>query len=264
MMKSSLFLDSQRLSCEAKIQITVEYEDGSKLPVDVKVSSEGILELYQHLMSTKPLPPRRFLVVKADSPEGKELGLAKDELQIVPDYADAEYVQEMEMFNLDMMLQILGHAVVLPKRVAAKLKDPEMRIQYLVDKGLTIAHMTELFEKVLQLGTTAEENAQSYLMQQTGLTKEVLNKIQKRARKHDGGSVTPLFNKISLMKEFGIDVASIAKSDQDAITFVRLLQNHFEAEALEKQEKDRKQKANIQRTESKMPSFSDNRGFNAF
>lgn len=256
--ESSLLIDKKSLVCEATVTLQVSIADGEHLPVDIRISSDGVLDLYREMIALKPLPPRKFLVVKADSDEGIELGLEEDQLQIVPDYADPEYLKEMEEYHLDLMLTICGHAVVLKGHNGS----PNEKCELLLRRGLTLEQLSEIFSKVIQLGKTKDIEAQNYMATQMGLTKDVLNKINKRARKAKSGTVSSLFNKVNLMKDFGIDIMSLPQEDQSLIAYGRLLDNHMQAEAIEEQQKEMKRKEAMDRTAGKIPKPGRNGTFN--
>jgi len=258
---SSLLLDDSPLVCRAKVRLEIQVMD-EMIPVDITISSRDILTHYREFMSLKPTPPRIPLVIKKDSNEGKELALEADELRLVPDYADPSYLKEKEEYSLDMMVYIVGTAVRLPNGVGDGLS-PEGRCEKLIEKGLTLEQLAELFQKILKLGETKQLEIDSYIRQQTGVTTEILNKISKRARKNKmGGQVTSLYNKVNLLKEF--DLEKLSEADQNAIAYAKLLENHFQAEQLEEQKKKQKQDEAMSRTAGKMPSVGRGGTFGGF
>ena len=88
-----------------------------------------------------------------------------------------------------------------------------------------------------------------------GLTDKVLSEIEARQKKNRSYS-TPLYQKISVMKEFRMTPSewnSLARVDRKILTYHRIMEGHYIDEMEEKMNRDMEREKEKQKLMTKMP-----------
>lgn len=259
---SKLIPEHNKLVSKGTVAIWVNNENG-ETPIELPITSEGVLELRDELIMRKPSPPRRALVVKADSDIGRELGLTEDTVKLVIDEADEQYLKRSNEYSIEFMWQIIlkGLDMEFTDKKGKALHNSEDKKAVLLLNGLTLAHLETLFNAILKLGEAKEEELEEFIQRTTGFTNAVQRKIVSRSKKTKQTKSEPLYNETILMSEYGIDPEAweeLHSADKRVLNYSLLLKYHKEAEMVEEQERARKLEENKQKlmNSGTLPTFS--------
>jgi len=252
---SKLLPDTSKLVCTGTVTISI-----NGAPIELPISSEGVLELRDELLHRRPIAPKKALTIKADSETGRELGLEEDTVKLVQDEADAGYIEQLAQYQEDFIWQIViqGLTLDLEDSTGTLVTDYEGQKAVLLANGLTIAHMNIIFEAIVALGKQHAIDLDEYIQTSVGLTKVIQRKMVSRAKKSKNTGNTETYNQVNIMREYNItpeeweDLHSI---DRRVLNYSLLLKYHFEAEAMEEQKRKQKLEQNKQRVMGKLPTF---------
>lgn len=256
-MRISKFLpEEDKLVCTGTVTISV-----NGAPIELPITSKGVLELRDELSYHKPIAPKKALVIRADSETGQELGLEEDTVKLVQDEADERYIEQMNEYHTEMLWQIVikGLDMEFQDSKGKPLTDYEDKKAVLLVNGLTMDHLNTLFNAIVRLGHQNAEELEEYIQRSVGLTKAIQRKIVTRSKKEKGAKNTPLYNETVVMSEFNIDPEQwedLNSIDKRVLNYSLLLKYHQQAEQMEAQERQRKLEANKQKVMGKLPTFS--------
>lgn len=256
-MRISKFLPEEgKLACTGTVTISV-----NGAPMELPITSKGVLELRDELGYHKPIAPKKSLVIMADSDTGRKLGLQEDTVKLVQDDADARYIEQLNEYHTELMWQIVLKGLDMEFRDSKGkvLTDYEDKKAVLLVNGVTIDQLTTIFNAIVKLGHHNAEELEEYIQRSVGLTKAIQRKIITRSKKEKGAKNTALYNETVVMSEFNIspdaweDLNSI---DKRVLNYSLLLKYHQQAEHMEAQERQRKLEQNKQKVMGKLPTFS--------
>jgi len=80
--------------------------------------------------------------------------------------------------------------------------------------------------------------------------------MERRAKKHKLPTTKPLYQETMVMRHFRMtpkEWGSISRMDRTILSYSRLMENHYEALQIEKQQKEAKREQARQKAMSKMP-----------
>lgn len=256
-MRISKFLpEKDKLVCKGTVDIDV-----NGAPLSLPITSEGVLELRDELLYHKPIAPKKALVIKADSEIGRELGLQDDEVKLVQDEADENYIAQLNEYHTEMLWQIVikGLDIDFSDKRGKPVTDYEERKAVLILNGITVEHLNTIFNAILRLGKRHEEDLEEYIQRSVGLTKAVQRKIVSRSKKQKGDKNTPVYNETVVMSEYKISPEEwdkLSSADKKVLNYSLLLKYHQEAERMEEQQRQQKLEQNKQKVMGKLPTFS--------
>jgi hypothetical protein len=260
-MRLSKFIpDHNKLVSTGTVAIWLKDEKG-ETPLELPITSEGVLELRDELLHHKPIAPKKALVIKADSDVGRELGLTEDTVKLVQDETDEWYINALNEFHTEFVWHIVlqGLAMEFTDTKGKPITDFEGKKAVLLLNGLTIAHLETIFAAILKLGEAHAIDLEEYIQRTTGLTKSIQKKIIRRSKKDKTNKAMPLFNETAVMKEYGIDPAAwekLGSIDRRVLNYSLLLKYHQEAEVVEQRQREQQLEQNKQRVMNSMPTFS--------
>ena len=135
--------------------------DGEEEPVRLPIRSIGVVELQEALKQNEPRPPEKAIVVKKDSPQGRDLMLEKDTPVIALDMADPEYRKAVEEFRKDFMWRtvVLALDVRFKGSDGNEITDPERIKEVLKASGITGHHLDQIILDVNRLTARREARA---------------------------------------------------------------------------------------------------------
>ena len=142
----------------SKILLT---KDGEEQPVRLPIRSIGVVELQEVLKQNKPRPPEKAIVVKKDSPQGRDLMLEKDTPVLALDMADPEYREAVEEFRKDFMWRtvVMGLDMRFKDSDGKPITDPERIKEVLQTSGITGHHLDQIILDVNRLTARREARA---------------------------------------------------------------------------------------------------------
>lgn len=260
-MRISKFIPNQnQLVCTGTVAIWLKDEDG-ETPIELPITSEGVLELREELLYHKPIAPKKPLIIKADSDVGRELGLKEDVVKLVQDETDEWYINALNEYSIEFMWQIViqGLAMEFADHKGKPVTDYEDKKAVMILNGITIKQLETIFNAILNLGEAHHEDLEEYIQRSTGLTKAVQRKIISRSKKDKTNKATKLYNETMIMKEYNIDPEAwenLNSIDRRVLNYSLLLKYNQEAEALEQQKREQQLEQNKQRVMNSMPTFS--------
>jgi len=254
-----LLPDSTKLVCTGTVTVDV-----NGAPIELPISSEGVLELKDALIYSRPIAPKKALTIKADSEVGHELKLEEDIVKLVQDEADEGYVRQLAQWHEDFLWKIVVQGLTLEfaDTKGNEITDFEGQKAVLLMNGITIGHLNTIFEAIVALGTHQAEELDKYIQKSVGITKVIQRKMMARAKKHKGTGNTELYNQTNVMREYHVspeEWADMHPADKKVLNYTLLLKYHHEAEAMEEQKRKQKLEQNKQRVAGKLPTFG-NRG----
>lgn len=255
-MRISKFLPDDKLVCKGTATIDV-----NGAPIEIPITSKGILELRDELLMHKPIAPKKALVIRANTDIGRELELKEDTVKLVTDEADAAYLRNVAAFDIELIWQIVicGVDLEFEDSKGKPLTEYEDKRSVLLANGLTIEHLNTLFNAILRLGKQAEEDIEDYIQRSVGLTSAIQSKVISRAKKQGGAKNSAVFNSTRVMTEYGIDPEAweaLHSVDKRILNYSLLLKYHQEAEQMEAMERQQKLESNKQKVMGKLPTFS--------
>lgn len=254
---SHLIPQLNQLVCKGTVTISIDKET----PLEIPISSQGVLELRNELMHYQPIPPKKSLVIKANSDVGRELGLKEDTLKLVPDEADARYIQQKNQYNIDFLWAIVIQGIDMDFYDSKKkmVTDPEEQKAIMLLNGFTISHLETILASILKLGEVQVEDMEAYIKRSVGFTSSIESKVKSRNRKSKSGDTGPVFNQIEIMRDYNLtpdDWADTSDSDRLTMVYSTLLRFHREAEQIDSQKREMELEKNKQRVMGSMPTFS--------
>ena len=127
--------------------------------VRLPIKSTGVAEYQEKLKSKTPAPPTTKILVKKNSPEGKDLGLPYDRMVQTYDLTDERYVDDLEKFNQDMNWRIAIFAldVILKKTDGSLAETYEEKKRVLQSSNITGHHILKILKDVHELTSWAED-----------------------------------------------------------------------------------------------------------
>jgi len=256
-MRISKFLpEEDKLVCTGTVAISV-----NGAPIELPITSKGVLELRDELVYHKPIAPKKALVIRADSDIGRELGIEEDTVKLIQDEADEHYIEQLNEYHTEMLWQIVikGLDMEFTDSKGKALTDYEDKKAVLLVNGLTIEQLNIIFKAILRLGKQNEEELEEYIQRSIGLTKAIQRKIVSRSKKEKGTKNTQLYNETVVMSEFNINPEEwerLNSIDKRVLNYSILLKYHQQAEQMEEQSRQQKLEQNKQKIMGKLPTFS--------
>ena len=254
---SHFITNPEQLVAKSTVLITVNVDTQLEIPI----TSKGVLEFREELHSTRPIAPKKAIVIKADSDIGRELELTEDTVKLVVDEADDNYKNKLEEFTTDFIWQIAikGIDMDFTDTKNKKITDFEGRRAVLLLNGITIEHLNTIFNAILKLGEAQTLELDEYIQKSIGLTKAVKRKIISRSKKGKGSKVGELYNTTRVMEAYKISPKEwdeLPAGDKTALNYSLLMKYHLEAENMEAQERAQKLESNKQKVLGGLPTFS--------
>jgi len=248
------------LVCKGTVTILIDEDT----PVEIPITSEGILELRNELTFCQPVPPKKSLVIKADSDVGRELELKEDTIKLVVDEADHNYIQQRNQYNIDFMWAIILKGVYMDFYDSKKklITDNEEKKAVMLLNGFTIAHMEEILSAILKLGEAQVEDMEKYIKRSVGFTSSIESKVKSRDKKNKSGKTGPTFNQVEIMRDYSLtpaDWETTPEADKLTMVYSTLLRFHREAEQMAAQKREMELEKNKERVMGSMPTFSKGR-----
>ena len=139
-------------------------KDGKEKFLELPIKSTGVAEYMDQLSGKAPRPPVVKRVVKQNSPEGKQLGLARDKLTQVFDTTDEAYIDALEVHNQDFNWRVAIFALGInwKKADGKEAKTFAERKQILKTNDITWSHIEQIFTDV-KLLTRIQEDQEDFL-----------------------------------------------------------------------------------------------------
>ena len=133
-------------------------KNGKEKFLELPIKSTGVADFMDQLSGKAPRPPVVKQHIKQNSPEGKELGLARDKLLQVFDATDEDYIDALEKHNQDFTWKVAIFALdlVWKKADGKEAKTFEEKKQVLKTNDITWAHIQQIFIDVKNLTQTQE------------------------------------------------------------------------------------------------------------
>jgi len=256
-MRISKFLpEMDKLVCKGTVTISV-----NGAPLELPITSEGVLELRDELAYHKPIAPKKAIVIKADSEIGQELELMEDTVKLIQDEADERYINQLNEYHTDLMWQIViqGLDMEFNDHKGNVLTEYEDKRAVLTLNGITIEQLTAIFNAIVKLGHHNAEELEEYIQRSVGLTSAIQRKIVARSKKQKGNKNKSLYNETIVMSEFNItpeEWERLHSIDKRVLNYSLLLKYHQEAENMEERERQQKLEQNKQKVMGKLPTFS--------
>jgi len=259
-MRISKFLpDENKLVCTGTVTLDV-----NGAPIELPITTKGVLELRDELVYHKPIAPKKALVIKADSDIGRELGLSEDTVKLVQDETDELYINRLNEYHNEVLWQIVikGLDMEFNDIKGNRLEDYQDIKATLLVNGITAEHLNQICNAIMRLGRHNIEELEDYVQRSVGLTEAIQRKIISRSKKAKSNKNTPLFNETVVMSEFSIspeDWERLHEADKKVLNYSLLLKYHQEAEQMEERERQQKLEQNKQKVMGKLPTFSGGR-----
>lgn len=140
-------------------------KDGVQEPQELPIRSTGVSEFMNELSEKAPRPPTRRVVIKQNSAQGRELGLARDRVEQVFDTTDEDYISALDKHNQEFNWRVVIFALNVP---SWKMKDGspaetfEDKKKILKTNNITWDHILKVFKDVKAL-TAMEEDREDFL-----------------------------------------------------------------------------------------------------
>jgi len=260
-MRLSRFIPNHnQLVCKGTVAIWLKDKDG-EIPLELPITSEGVLELRDELLHHRPIAPKKALIIKADSDVGRELGLSEDQVKLVQDETDEGYVNALNNYSIDFMWNIVikGLDMEFFDAKGKSVTEFEEKKAVLLMNGITLAHLETIFNTILMLGKAHAEDLEEYIQMSVGLTKAIQKKLISRSKKEKTNKATQLFNETVVMREYHIDPEAwenLNSVDRRVLNYTLLLKYHQEAEAIDAQKREHELEKSKQRVMGSLPTFS--------
>lgn len=145
----------------SKVKVT---KDGIEEPLIVPIKSAGVHEYMEQLEGRAPRPPVIRETVKADSKEGKALGLTEDMVVQVFDNTDEDYVNALNEHNRDFTWRVIAFAIDIDWEMSdgSTAETFEQKKKILQDNGITWNQVQKIAKDVRSL-TEFEEDRIDFL-----------------------------------------------------------------------------------------------------
>lgn len=142
------------------VKLTVR-RGGETEEIAVPIRSIGVVEIRELIEKDRPVPPARTELIKKDSEQGEQLGLAEDWAARVLDYTDETYRRQMAEYSdrLYWGTIIAGLDVVFKKPGGEQITDPAAIRRGLEDAGITGRQLDRLYASIVALSRAGEETA---------------------------------------------------------------------------------------------------------
>jgi len=134
-------------------------KDGIEETLELPIKSSGVSEYMEMLEGEAPRPPVTRKMVKKNSPEGRELGLPHDQMVLVFDNTDDDYIDALNKHNREFNWRVAIFALDIKwtmqgGREAAAYEEKK---QVLETNGITLNHVNKIFRDVDALTQFAED-----------------------------------------------------------------------------------------------------------
>lgn len=252
---SKLLPDATKLTCTGTVAVNV-----NGAPIELPITSEGVLELRDEMAHHKPIAPKKALTIKADSETGKELGLNEDTVKLVQDETDENYIRQLNQYHEDFLWQIVikGLTIDFEDITGTPIEDVDGKKAILIANGITIAQIQTIFNAIMELGLQHSQDLDAYIERSVGITKAIKRKMVSNAKKNKGTGNTGTFNEVNIMSEYSIspnEWAELSSIDKRVLNYSLLLKYHQEAERMDEMKRQQKLESNKQRVMGKLPTF---------
>jgi hypothetical protein len=143
---------------------------GEEIIYKIPIKSIGVIDILEKLARKAPTPPRKIIPVRANSPEGKMLGLKMDRMVESIDEVDEAYREASQQFEINSTYSLVLHGLAMDiedangKKIveandqnsATKVSDEDAAIQILKGSGFAFEHIQKLAADIRNL-TKQEE-----------------------------------------------------------------------------------------------------------
>lgn len=134
------------------------------------IKSTGLAEIMEQMAADAPVPPVKRLLIKPDSPEGREARLNHATFMQVYDLTDKEYIERNRKHNVKTTFRIIlnglavdiedemGNAVVVSNGPGQRsdVKDEDAALTILKGLGFSTHHFDKMYQDITNL-TNAEK-----------------------------------------------------------------------------------------------------------
>ena len=164
---SELISDGQLFDSKGYTVIKVT-KGGKEKSIKLPIKSTGVAEFQEELSGKAPRPPKTFERIKKNSDQGRTMGLKHDQMMVVYDNTDDEYVESLEKHNQYFLWQVAIFALdVSWKKKDGSIADTyEEKREILQTNGITSHHINKIYKDVSLL-TQFEEDRQDFLSENT-------------------------------------------------------------------------------------------------
>lgn len=135
---------------------------GLRLPI----KSSGVTEVIERIRQNEPKPPTKPLTVLGDSPEGRALGLRREEKKVVtaPDFTDADYLKARDKYEQELTLEIViqGLDIPLKDETGQVVETRDQKIAVLKSLGLSIQQFQDIVNAVNELTAMTEKDREDF------------------------------------------------------------------------------------------------------
>lgn len=160
---SELVTDGQLFDSKGFTIIKVT-KDGEEKSIRLPIKSTGVAEFQEELSGKAPGPPKTFERIKKNSDKGVTIGLKHDQMMIVYDITDDDYIEALEKHNQDFLWQIAIFAldIIWKKKDGSTAEIFEEKKEVLKSNNITGHHINKIYKDVALL-TQFEEDRQDFL-----------------------------------------------------------------------------------------------------
>ena len=146
----------------SRVKVT---QEGEIICLEIPIQSTGVSELIDTFQEKAPAPPVANELVKADSEQGKAMGLTRNEWVKMPNYADPAYIKAKEKHDSDLTMAILlkGMAVKILDEQGNQVDDRQKRIDALRGMGMTADQFSQIVKDIASLTRWAEDERNDFL-----------------------------------------------------------------------------------------------------
>lgn len=135
------------------------------------VKSTGLAEIMEQMAADAPVPPVKKMLIKPDSPEGREARLTHASFMQVYDTTDKEYIERTRKHNVKTTFRIIlnglavdiedasGDATLVKSNgpgMRSEVVDEDAALTVLKELGFSTHHFDKLYSDITNL-TTAEK-----------------------------------------------------------------------------------------------------------
>jgi|GEM_PF-1664788 len=139
-------------------------KDGDEKKLRLPIKSTGVAEFQEELSGKAPKPPQTFERIKKNSEQGKAMGLKHDQMMVVFDNTDNDYIDALEKHNQEFSWQIAVFALDInwKKKDGLLAESFEDKRDILKSNNIT-GHQINKIYKDVSLLTQFEEDRQDFL-----------------------------------------------------------------------------------------------------
>ena len=136
-------------------------DSGQAYDLPIPIQSIGVLEAADAVNRRRPKAPVKQVLIRKDTPAGRAMGLAADEVHQVTDNTDDGYLKQMEKWRSDVMWACIlpGLDMEFVDPAGKVITDEQRIIDALVAAGITGHHIDQLTKDIGALTKAAEGNA---------------------------------------------------------------------------------------------------------